>query len=200
MTVTPLHSRPTRVRATDVRRGQPDRRAVPMKEPTALTVTFEVTLSGASRFADAAEVLKALRQVTDDLAVGSVDVEPAGPDADAPVLTATTPRETPSPAEPDHSDLIRVLPDSREVWQAGESIALTRVEYDLLLFLALHPRRVFTRSQLLQSVWGFAHAGHRTVDVHIRRLRAKLGDNLVTTIRGVGYRLADEGTVRVLSR
>jgi DNA-binding response OmpR family regulator len=200
MTVTAFHSRPTRVRPNDARRGQPDRRAVPMKEPTALTVTFEVTLSGASRFADAAEVLKALRQVTDDLAVGSVDVEPAGPDADAPVMTATTPRETPSPSEPDHSDLIRVLPDSREVWQAGESLALTRVEYDLLLFLALHPRRVFTRSQLLQSVWGFAHAGHRTVDVHIRRLRAKLGDNLVTTVRGVGYRLADEATVRVLSR
>jgi DNA-binding response OmpR family regulator len=171
-----------------------------MKEPTALTVTFEVTLSGASRFADAAEVLKALRQVTDDLAVGTVDMAPAGPNADAPVAPAATAPETPSPSAEDPSDLIRVLPDSREVWQGGMAIALTRMEYDLLLFLSLHPRRVFTRDQLLQSVWGFAHAGHRTVDVHIRRLRAKLGDHLVTTVRGVGYRLADEATVRILSR
>ena len=96
--------------------------------------------------------------------------------------------------------MIRVHPDSREVWQGSEIITLTRVEYDLLLFLALHPRRVFTRYQLLQSVWGFAHAGHRTVDVHIRRLRAKLGDHVIAIVRGVGYRLADEATVRVLSR
>ncbi len=167
-----------------------------MTDPNALTVTFEVTLSGESRFADAAEVLQALRRVTDDLALGSVDVVPVISGADAPVVRVVTP--SPSAEEP--TELIRVHPDSREVWQWGESIALTRVEYDLLLFLALHPRRVFTRGQLLQSVWGFAHAGHRTVDVHIRRLRVKLGDRLVTTVRGVGYRLADEAAVRVLSR
>jgi two-component system, OmpR family, response regulator MtrA len=62
-----------------------------------------------------------------------------------------------------------------------------------LLFLAEHPARVFTRLQLLDHVWGYTHAGLRTVDVHIRRLRAKFGDDvaLVTTVHGVGYRLTD---------
>ena len=125
---------------------------------------------------------------------------PAAPGVDATAVRVATRPETIYPSEDEPIDLIRVQPDSREVWQRGEAIGLTRVEYDLLLFLALHPRQVFTRSQLLQSVWGFAHAGPRTVDVHIRRLRAKLGDHLVTTVRGVGYRLADEATVRVVSR
>ena len=61
------------------------------------------------------------------------------------------------------------------------------------------PHRVFTRLQLLASVWGYEHAVARTVDVHVRRLRAKLGADapLVTTVYGVGYRLADEARVRV---
>ena len=97
------------------------------------------------------------------------------------------------------SDAVLVLADSHVVRVGEREIPFTRVEFDLLLFLATHPRRVFTRAQLLQTVWGFAHAGQRTVDVHIRRLRAKLpGVCLVTTVRGVGYRLADHANVRVL--
>ena len=61
------------------------------------------------------------------------------------------------------------------VRQGDRVIPLTRIEYDLLLFLAERPHRVFTRLQLLASVWGYEHAVARTVDVHVRRLRAKLG-------------------------
>jgi DNA-binding response OmpR family regulator len=79
----------------------------------------------------------------------------------------------------------------------GEPLRLTRLEFDLLLFLAENPRRVFSRLQLLTGVWGYEHAGARTVDVHIRRLRSKTGTNvpLVTTVYGVGYRLADDAEI-----
>ncbi len=76
-------------------------------------------------------------------------------------------------------------------------IPLTRIEHDLLLFLAEHPRRVFTRRQLLTSVWGYEHAVARTADVHVRRLRATFGPDtpLVTTGYGVGYCLADDAAI-----
>jgi DNA-binding response OmpR family regulator len=79
--------------------------------------------------------------------------------------------------------------------QCGEApVRLTRREFDLLAFLARNPRRVFGRGQLLAQVWGYEMAsGERTVDVHVRRLRAKLGGTVVCTVRGVGYRL-DEST------
>ncbi|HEY2834788.1 MAG TPA: response regulator transcription factor [Sporichthyaceae bacterium] len=69
---------------------------------------------------------------------------------------------------------------------------LTFKEFELLKFLAQHPGRVFTRAQLLQEVWGYDYfGGTRTVDVHVRRLRAKLGsehESLIGTVRNVGYR------------
>jgi two-component system, OmpR family, alkaline phosphatase synthesis response regulator PhoP len=69
---------------------------------------------------------------------------------------------------------------------------LTYMEYELLKFLATHPGKVFTRETLLSRVWGYEYyGGARTVDVHIRRLRAKLGEehaNLIQTVRSVGYR------------
>lgn len=84
------------------------------------------------------------------------------------------------------------------VRQGDRVVPLTRIEYELLLFLAERPRRVFTRLQLLSSVWGYEHAVARTVDVHVRRLRAKLdGSEVVTTVYGVGYRLADEARISV---
>jgi DNA-binding response OmpR family regulator len=74
----------------------------------------------------------------------------------------------------------------------GVSLDLTFKEFELLKFLAQHPRRVFTRSQLLQEVWGYDYfGGTRTVDVHVRRLRAKLGSEneaLIGTVRNVGYK------------
>ena len=79
----------------------------------------------------------------------------------------------------------------------GRPLDLTFKEFELLRFLAQHPGRVFTREQLLSEVWGYDYfGGTRTVDVHIRRLRAKLGDleALIGTVRNVGYRfnLGDE--------
>jgi len=74
----------------------------------------------------------------------------------------------------------------------GRILDLTYKEFELLKFLAQHPGRVFNRAQLLQEVWGYDYyGGTRTVDVHVRRLRAKLGsdhETLIGTVRNVGYR------------
>ena len=74
----------------------------------------------------------------------------------------------------------------------GRPLDLTFKEFELLKYLAQHPGRVFTRAQLLQEVWGYDYyGGTRTVDVHVRRLRAKLGpehESLVGTVRNVGYK------------
>ena len=74
----------------------------------------------------------------------------------------------------------------------GNSLDLTYKEFELLKYLAQHPGRVFTRSQLLQEIWGYDYfGGTRTVDVHIRRLRSKLGaefEAIIGTVRNVGYR------------
>lgn len=76
----------------------------------------------------------------------------------------------------------------------GMPVELTFKEYELLRFLATHKGRVFTRESLLDHVWGYDYyGGTRTVDVHIRRLRAKLApssDNLIETVRNVGYRFS----------
>ncbi len=87
----------------------------------------------------------------------------------------------------------------------GRVLDLTFKEFELLKYLAQHPGRVFTRAQLLQEVWGYDYfGGTRTVDVHVRRLRAKLGvenEQLIGTVRNVGYRFvvperAEKGTER----
>jgi DNA-binding response OmpR family regulator len=82
-----------------------------------------------------------------------------------------------------------------ETYQAtidGTPLDLTYMEYELLKFLAQNPGKVFTREMLLSRVWGYEYyGGARTVDVHVRRLRAKLGEeqaNLIQTVRSVGYR------------
>ena len=82
-----------------------------------------------------------------------------------------------------------------ETYQAaidGRPLDLTYMEYELLKFLASHPGKVFTRETLLSRVWGYDYfGGARTVDVHVRRLRAKLGEEhagLIQTVRSVGYR------------
>ena len=75
---------------------------------------------------------------------------------------------------------------------SGTALDLTYKEFELLKFLALHPGRVFTRSHLVQEVWGYDYfGGTRTVDVHVRRLRAKLGaehESMIGTVRNVGYK------------
>jgi DNA-binding response OmpR family regulator len=76
----------------------------------------------------------------------------------------------------------------------GRSLDLTYKEFELLKYLAQHPGRVFSRSRLLQEIWGYDYfGGTRTVDVHIRRLRSKLGpefESVIDTVRNVGYRFA----------
>ena len=82
---------------------------------------------------------------------------------------------------------------------AGRVLDLTYMEYELLRFLSTHPGKVFTRETLLNRVWGYEYyGGARTVDVHVRRLRAKLGEehaHLIQTVRSVGYRFGQVGWV-----
>ena len=78
--------------------------------------------------------------------------------------------------------------------RAGKQVEFSAMEFELLKFLMSHPGRVFTRETLLSRVWGYEYyGGVRTVDVHIRRLRAKLGEDharFIETVRGVGYRFS----------
>jgi len=87
--------------------------------------------------------------------------------------------------------------DSYTAKVAGRPLNLTFKEFELLKHLAAHPGRVFTREALLQEVWGYDYfGGTRTVDVHVRRLRAKLGpdhEQLIGTVRNVGYRFSADG-------
>jgi len=80
----------------------------------------------------------------------------------------------------------------------GRTLDLTFKEFELLKYLAQHPGRVFSRSQLLQEIWGYDYfGGTRTVDVHIRRLRSKLGpefESVIDTVRNVGYRFSHNGS------
>ena len=119
--------------------------------------------------ASPAEVEARLRLVTERLAAARDDVSPLIRNGDL-VIDETT-----------YTAKLR-----------GTTLDLTYKEFELLKFLAQHPGRVFTRGQLLQEVWGYDYfGGTRTVDVHVRRLRAKLGgeyEQLIGTVRNVGYR------------
>jgi DNA-binding response OmpR family regulator len=87
---------------------------------------------------------------------------------------------------------LTIDPDTYAAKLKGRPIDLTYKEFELLRFLAQHPGRVFTRDQLLREVWGYDYfGGTRTVDVHVRRLRAKLGsehESMIGTVRQVGYK------------
>ncbi len=91
----------------------------------------------------------------------------------------------------EYGDLVLNL-ETYQAAIAGRPLDLTYMEYELLKFLSSHPGKVFTRETLLSRVWGYEYyGGARTVDVHIRRLRAKLGEEhagLIQTVRSVGYR------------
>jgi DNA-binding response OmpR family regulator len=92
---------------------------------------------------------------------------------------------------------LQVDEDSYQVRLRGQPLDLTFKEFELLKALANAPNRVFTRDLLLQEVWGYDYfGGSRTVDVHVRRLRAKLGpeyESMIVTVRGVGYKLVPPG-------
>jgi DNA-binding response OmpR family regulator len=91
----------------------------------------------------------------------------------------------------EYADLVLNL-ETYQAAVAGRPLDLTFMEYELLKFLSSNPGKVFTRETLLSRVWGYEYyGGARTVDVHIRRLRAKLGEHhagLIQTVRSVGYR------------
>ncbi len=93
---------------------------------------------------------------------------------------------------------LSIDPDTYAAKLKGRPLDLTYKEFELLKFLAQHPGRVFTRDQLLREVWGYDYfGGTRTVDVHVRRLRAKLGseyESMIGTVRQVGYKFVVPST------
>jgi two-component system alkaline phosphatase synthesis response regulator PhoP len=90
---------------------------------------------------------------------------------------------------------VRIDTGSRQVWVDDDTVELTATEFDLLKALAEHHGRVLSREQLLEKTWGYDYFGEiRVVDVHIGHIRQKLGDDeLIQTVRGVGYRFEDQG-------
>jgi DNA-binding response OmpR family regulator len=95
-------------------------------------------------------------------------------------------------------ELLSIDPRSREVRVRGASVTLTHKEFDLLLHLAQNPGRVYTRTQLLDAVWGYSHEGYEhAINCHINRLRAKIERDpatpeLLQTVWGVGYKLSSD--------
>ncbi|MBO3680698.1 winged helix-turn-helix domain-containing protein [Streptomyces sp. NEAU-YJ-81] len=89
-------------------------------------------------------------------------------------------------------ELIRIDPDHRTAEVAGRPLDLTYLEFELLSHLVAHPHRVHSRDQLVTTVWGYGHVGDgRTVDVHVARLRRKMGSEhrgTIVTVRRVGYK------------
>jgi hypothetical protein len=160
----------------------------------ALTVTLSIPLAGEeSLTAPARRLLDAARELVES---GEANVTLGGHDRR---VEPAVVRAQPAPAATPTAPALHILAASRSVLLGTEPLPLTRLEFDLLMHLAAHPRRVFTRLQLLAAVWGYEHAGVRTVDVHVRRLRGKVGTDvpLVTTVYGVGYRLADDARITV---
>jgi DNA-binding winged helix-turn-helix (wHTH) protein len=147
----------------------------PHVSPTTLVVSLRLQLDDPDDLG-AARVVELLQQLTGDL---------------TPVIETTLEPEVIAPPA------IRILPDSRTVFRGSAEIQLTRREFDLLLCLADHPQQVLSRPQLISQAWGHPYTGHRSVDVHIRRLRVKIGLPIIRTVRGVGYRLDGDTPVLV---
>lgn len=102
-------------------------------------------------------------------------------------------RDASSDKESITSGNLVIDPGNREVTFKSHRVELTFREYQLLVFLASHKGKVFSRAELLRAVWDVNyHGGGRTVDVHVRRLRSKCGDSCVETVRNSGYRFIDE--------
>ncbi|MEV6342518.1 winged helix-turn-helix domain-containing protein [Actinoplanes sp. NPDC051851] len=173
------HSRPVRLRSvpdlplsgSDAPVGEPE-----VDAPVTVTISIAGDAGGRER------VLAALRELVNAAGTGAaVEVD--------------------EPAQADGGGAILLDPRARTAFRDGRLLELSRLEYDLLLFLARHPRQVFSRTQLLTHVWGHRHTTNRTVDVHVSRLRTKLDDpELITTVYGLGYRLADDAPITVIDR
>ena len=147
-------------------------------EPSARRVELTLHITADSeRVADLVDALRALGAVAE------------GPAPDR--LTALVPRAC-AP--------LRLDAAARRAFWQGEEITLTRLEFDLLHHLASAPHQVHRRRTLMREVWHTAYIGERTVDVHVRRLRGKLahGEELIRTVRGVGYQLTDPRLVELI--
>jgi DNA-binding response OmpR family regulator len=145
-----------------------------------------------------------LAAVTADWGTDDVILDTAGPaEVEARLRLAVGRQASAAPAAPDEirSGDLAIDEATYSARLRTRALDLTFKEFELLKFLAQHPGRVFTRAHLLQEVWGYDYfGGTRTVDVHVRRLRAKLGaehEALIGTVRNVGYRFVplkpDEG-------
>ena len=130
--------------------------------------------------------------VSGDWGIDDVLLVTAGPaETDARLRLALARREDAAQPTRVQASGITIDEQSYSARLHGKPLDLTYKEFQLLHFLATHPSRVFTREQLLSEVWGYDYfGGTRTVDVHVRRLRAKLGDQeqIIGTVRNVGYR------------
>ncbi|MEU0197496.1 MULTISPECIES: winged helix-turn-helix domain-containing protein [unclassified Streptomyces] len=125
--------------------------------------------------------------------IGYLVLVPADQQPPFPVAVPDRPATTTGPeSEPGGEPLIRVDTVRRTADVAGRPLDLTYLEFELLAHLVAHPGRVHTRDQLVGTVWGYGHVGDgRTVDVHIARLRRKLGAehrDTIRTVRRVGYK------------
>jgi DNA-binding response OmpR family regulator len=151
-----------------------------------------------------------LAAVAADWGMDDVIVESAGPaEIDARIRVAIGRLHAKQDKHDPESHIIRsgevVVDDATYTAKlSGRTLDLTFKEFELLKYLAQHPGRVFTREQLLQEVWGYDYfGGTRTVDVHVRRLRAKLGpenESLIGTVRNVGYRFVLPPKEKALER
>ena len=133
-----------------------------------------------------------LAAVSTDWGVDDVILNTAGPaEADARIRLAVGRKSAEQVSTKIQTSGVVIDEASYSAKVQGRPLDLTFKEFELLRFFASHPSRVFTREQLLSEVWGYDYfGGTRTVDVHVRRLRAKLGDleSLIGTVRNVGYR------------
>lgn len=156
-------------------------------QPHAEALQVHLRIDLTSRADDAAVVATRLAAALDGLA--GVDVV---------AVRRRTPVAEPKPRLRLVTDpLLRIETGPRRVLLLGRLVPLTRLEFDLLLFLRRHPDRVFTRTTLKTAVWPRQDGNDRTVDVHVRKLRAKLAPHLdpITTVRGVGYRFESSAPV-----
>ena len=168
--------------------------------PTAKSFTKVITTTGVSTPLIIVTTEGGLSAINADWGITDVILDTAGPaEVDARIRIVigkdaiTQLAKNPSLKEIRSGDVV-IDEDSYTAKIKGRTLDLTFKEFELLKYLAQHPGRVFSRSQLLQEIWGYDYfGGTRTVDVHIRRLRSKLGpefESVIDTVRNVGYRFS----------
>jgi len=168
--------------------------------PTVKSFTKLITTTGVSTPIIIITTEGGLSAINADWGITDVILDTAGPaEVDARIRIVigkdaiTQLAKNPSLKEIRSGDVV-IDEDSYTAKIKGRTLDLTFKEFELLKYLAQHPGRVFSRSQLLQEIWGYDYfGGTRTVDVHIRRLRSKLGpefESVIDTVRNVGYRFS----------